>query len=54
MLDNYVSKEQFMDYSLDIAVELETLLKKYPVDIVVLNRVCLYITVFYFCHAQSP
>lgn len=36
--ENSVSAAQMMDYSINISLELESALKKYPVDVVVLNN----------------
>lgn len=36
--ENRVSAEQFIDYSMNLSLELESVLKKYPVDVVILNN----------------
>ncbi len=36
--ENAVSVDKFMDYSINLALMLESLMKKYPVDIVILNN----------------
>ncbi|GAB4535928.1 MAG: nucleotidyltransferase domain-containing protein [Thermodesulfovibrionia bacterium] len=36
--ENRVSAEQFIDYSMNLSLELESALKKYPVDVVILNN----------------
>lgn len=35
---NIISAKQFMDYSINLSLELESVLKKYPVDVVILNN----------------
>lgn len=36
--ENAISAKQFMDYSINLSLELESALKKYPVDVVILDN----------------
>ncbi|GAB4414477.1 MAG: nucleotidyltransferase domain-containing protein [Thermodesulfovibrionales bacterium] len=36
--ENRVSAEQFIDYSMNLSLEIESALRKYPVDVVILNN----------------
>jgi predicted nucleotidyltransferase len=36
--ENRISTKQFMDYSINLSLELESALKKYPVDVAILNN----------------
>jgi predicted nucleotidyltransferase len=36
--ENAISAKQFIDYSINLSLELESAIKKYPVDVVVLNN----------------
>ena len=36
--ENKISASQFMDYSINLSLELESAIKKYPVDVVILNN----------------
>lgn len=38
LYQNRVSEEQFMDYSINLSLEIESMIKKYPVDVVILNN----------------
>ncbi len=41
VVKNTISAKQFMDYSINLSLELESALKKYPVDVVILNNASL-------------
>ncbi len=36
--ENIISPKQFMNYSINLSLEIESTIKKYPVDVVVLNN----------------